>query len=457
MKRLALLLMLVAIPAGAAPEKWWEAYDRGIKAVNAKQYDAAVQALQKALAEMPTENTAARTRKEVITYVPHFWLGIAKFGLNDFDGALREWKISEDQGAIAKTEYYSRLRDYVARAQAEKVKLAQNAASGARKEADAALSRALSSQMEAVSAGGDRSETYRAANRKLNEAMGQFNAAGASIDAYNRAADTAGQAVTMFAKAAEDAKKAKASRPPAVATRAPAPQPQPVTVAATIPPPVLTTTQAPEAPKVVVVEPPPAPVPEPQPIPAAVVQTPVESEARVTARVALQQYRRRLAAMPPSRNAVVQELVRLANDSADRMQQELAATSDDATAQRIADSISTMEADLTAKLIAASPPPATNESRPQLESAYRAFAAGDLEGSERALSAILVTAPSGEAYLLRGCTRYTRALLSRNEALAAEATTDFKTALRLKRSLRLDRRLFSPKLVDFFDQLRKTL
>ena len=384
MKRLALILCLVAVPAMAAPEKWWEAYDRGVKAVNAKQYDLAVQALQKAISEMPSESTAAKARRDVITYVPHFWLGIARFSLNDFDGALREWKISEDQGAIARTEYYARLRDYVARAQAQKVKQAQNAASGARKEADAALSRALSSQMEAVSAGGDRSETYRAANRKLQEAMGQFNAAGASIDAYTRASETAAQAISMFGKAAEDAKKAKASRPVAAVATRPAPQ-QPIAAAAVVPVPVLTTTT-------------PAPVTEtvaPQPEPEPAAPAPVQ---QVPAMVEIQ------APVEPAPKVVV-----------------------------------------------------VAQSRPPLESAYRAFAAGDLEASERVLSAILVNAPSGEAYLLRGCTRYTRALLSRDEALVSEAATDFRTALKLKRSLRLDKRLFSPKIVDFFDQVRKTL
>jgi len=90
MKRIALtLLLIVALPAFAAPEKWWEAYARGVAAVNARNYKAASEALQKSLAEMPNEGTNVRTRKELITYVPHFWLGIAKFNLGDPDGALR--------------------------------------------------------------------------------------------------------------------------------------------------------------------------------------------------------------------------------------------------------------------------------------------------------------------------------------------------------------------------------
>lgn len=450
MKRLALLLLVIALPAAAAKEeKWWDAYNRGVKAVTSKNYDVAIAALQKAIAEMPNENNAARTRNEVITYVPHFWLGIAKFSTDDIDGALREWKISEDQGAIAKTEYFSRLRDFVSRAQAEKVRQAQGAASGARKEADAALSRALSRQMEALSAGGDRSETYRAAGRKLQEAMGQFNAAGTSIEAYNRAADTAAQARDLFGKAADDAKKQKAARPAPVPVQRPVVQAQAVPVAEPPKPqpvPVL-------APVVETAAPPPIVVPQPV---APAVQTPVESEGHVNARVALQQYRRRLSSLPSSRNPSLQEFTRLASDGANKLQQDLAAAADDATAQRVSDAVSTAEAELTAKLITSSTQPKTADARPQLESAYRAFAAGDLEASERVLSAILISAPSGEAYLLRGCTRYTRALLSRNEALIGEATTDFKTALKLKRSLRLDKKSFSPKLVSFFDQLRKT-
>src|SRR6476620_6933865 len=98
MKRAAVLLavLLPALPLAAA-EKWWDAYSKGVKAVNAKQYQAGADALQRAIVEMPEESNATRTRNEIITYVPHFFLGIAKFNLGDVDGALREWKTSEDQ------------------------------------------------------------------------------------------------------------------------------------------------------------------------------------------------------------------------------------------------------------------------------------------------------------------------------------------------------------------------
>src|SRR5438045_8550040 len=100
MRRALALTLLFALPAiAAAPEKWFEAYSRGVNAVRAKNYDAAADALGRAVAEMPAESGAARARNEIITYTPHFWLGIAKFNLGDVDGALREWKTPEEQGA----------------------------------------------------------------------------------------------------------------------------------------------------------------------------------------------------------------------------------------------------------------------------------------------------------------------------------------------------------------------
>jgi hypothetical protein len=91
----------------------------------------------------------------------------------------------------------------------------------------------------------------------------------------------------------------------------------------------------------------------------------------------------------------------------------------------------------------------------QLEAAYRAFAAGDLASSDRILTQLLSTQQSAEAYLLRGCSRYTQALLSRNrDPLLVSATSDIQAALRMNRSLRLDRSAWSPKLVAFFEQVK---
>jgi hypothetical protein len=46
-KRIAIVLLLLATSVSAAPEKWWDAYARGVAAVNSRSYKAAADALQK--------------------------------------------------------------------------------------------------------------------------------------------------------------------------------------------------------------------------------------------------------------------------------------------------------------------------------------------------------------------------------------------------------------------------
>lgn len=383
MKRLALLLLL-ALPLAAA-EKWYEAYDRGVAAVNSRNYKVAAEALQKSVAEMPNEATGLRARNALITYVPHFWLGIAKFNLGDIDGALREWRTSEEQGVLARTDYYARMKDWVARAHVEKQRKAADAASGSKKAADAAISKALEMQLDALSAGGDRAESYLAAQRKLQEARSQFQKGGTDVAAYRAAEQTAQQAKALFSTAAEEGKKIRAARAavppkPAVKKQAPAPAPvqQPAVQQASViaPPPVVVQQPPPPVVKPVVKK-------EPEPVP-------VVTEAEVTKQIAKQEERRK-------------EL-----------------------------------------------------ERPDLRPAYHAFAKGDLASAERLLSSIVAKQPAAEAFLLRGCARYTRAMLARDGgALLNAAANDFRAALAKDRALRLDDRAFSPKLVAFFEDLRK--
>ncbi len=392
-KRVALaFVVLIATIATAAPEKWWDAYARGVAAVNAKNYKLAADSLQKSISEMPNEGTNVRTRKELITYVPHFWLGIAKFNLGDADGALREWRISEEQGVVAKTEYYARMKDWVARAQAQKQRNAQDSASGAKKSADAAISKALETQLGALSAGGDRAESYLAGQRKLMEARTQFQKAGTDVNAYKAAEQIAQQASLLFSSAAEEGKRVRAARaaaPPPVRKPAPAP----VKTAQIIPVPVI------EPPKTETAAPPP----------------PVITQEEVTKRIAEQEEKRKKIEETKKPAAPV--------------------------------------------VVTATPlPPLSTAApiQPELSRAYRAFAAGDLTTSERLLTAIVNAQPStAEAYLLRGCARYTRAALSRTpEPLLLAATDDFRAALQRNRALRLDRDAFSPKLIAFFEQVR---
>jgi hypothetical protein len=390
-------VLLFATPlfaATKAAEKWYEAYERGVAAVNTRNYRVGAEALQKAISEMPTEALNARTRKELITYVPHFWLGIAKFNLDDVEGALREWRISEDQGVVAKTEYYARMQDWVGRAQTERQRKAQTAASVPKKAADEAISAALQMQLEALSSGGDRSEKYLAAQRKLTEARGQFQKAGTDVNAYRVAAQTAEQAASLFKTAADDGRKSKAAR-------------------AAAPPPVKKT----PAVQVAAVVPPPLKLPDAQPIAPPVATSTAETvltEAEATKRIAEQEAKRK---------------------KIEESKKPLPATA----------------------VVDVTPMPRV-EARPDLRPAFRAFAAGNLHSSEQLLTGILASQPAAEAFLLRGCARYTRAMLSRKpDVLLLAATDDFRAALERNRALRLDRNAFSPKLIAFFEQVRQRL
>lgn len=446
MKRALTLLLFVALPAVAA-EKWSDAYNRGVDLVRAGKYQAGAQALQHAVEEMPEENAAARVRDQIFTYTPHFWLGIARLNLDDSDGALREWKISEEQGAVQNTPYYAQLRDLIGRANLQKQRRAEGAAVPSKQEANAAIGRAISAQVDAVTAGGDHSDTYHAAQRKLAEAKETNANAGIDVRTYKRAADIAEDARAMFVQAADDAKKQRAARQTKPAS-VPQPKVPPVEV-------IVPFNDVPQPKQTVQPQPkPPAPVPAPAPVTQSVPpvkkaepQPEMASEDFVNAQLAIQSYRRRLIAM------------KLPVTDAQRIERELKRGSAAKTIRRVVDEVAAKERALDARKppeIAAAPPePAVDPMRVQLESAYRAFAAGDLASSDRALTQLITTKESAEAYLLRGCERYTQAMLSRNgDPLLAGATADMQSALRLNHALQLDATAWSPKLVAFFEKVK---
>ena len=86
--------------------------------------------------------------------------------------------------------------------------------------------------------------------------------------------------------------------------------------------------------------------------------------------------------------------------------------------------------------------------RAQLEAAFRAYAAGNLNVAEQ----LLASAQTAEAMLLRGCVRATRGLLARDSQAIDAASDDFRGAKRLDPKAWLDPHVFSPKLVELFDR-----
>ncbi|HEX7833152.1 MAG TPA: hypothetical protein VF787_26085, partial [Thermoanaerobaculia bacterium] len=70
MKRVAVLLLLATTLFAAPPEKWYDAYKRGVLAINAKNYRDGATAMQRAIGEMPNEAVNLRAGRELITYTP---------------------------------------------------------------------------------------------------------------------------------------------------------------------------------------------------------------------------------------------------------------------------------------------------------------------------------------------------------------------------------------------------
>ncbi len=445
----ALLLALFLATPLAAADKWYDWYNKGVAAVRNGQYKEGADALQRAIAEMPTETTSARAGNVIITYVPHFWLGIARFNLGEADAALREWKTSEEQGAVQNTQYLGSLRDWEARASSQKVRNAESGAAESRKAADAAIGRALAGQTDALRSGADRSDAYRNALRKLQEAVDGFNRAGTDVAAYRRVADVANQARDLFNGAAEAARKERAARPPA-----PGPKPQPREIVIPFPaddtPPRTQTVPATQtsAPKVVQVLPQPAPQTQ-----TAVPAPPApESEALVAARVAVQTYKRHLLD------------AKLSPKDAQLLEAQLESHPTDAVLQRVSADVERGEKSLAERLAKLHPPP---QPVPQpvplpagpapaanpLEPAWHAYASGDFARADALLSTLVSANATADAYLLRGITRWTRASLSRKGDVTA-AANDFRAALKLNPALRLDPAAFSPKVIAFYESVR---
>jgi hypothetical protein len=96
------------------------------------------------------------------------------------------------------------------------------------------------------------------------------------------------------------------------------------------------------------------------------------------------------------------------------------------------------------------------EIRKRLRDAYAAYASGKTDQCERTVSQLIASRMANdEAYLLRGVARYTKGVLTNQQHLVGDAATDFSAALTLNPAAKLDPKFFSPKVVSFFDDIRK--
>lgn len=436
MKRLALVLVVIlsALPALAANE-WWSAYERGMKAVETSNWAAVSAEMKRAIAIKPHENASAVVRGRAVTYLPHYWLGVALYHLDDPDAAVREWKTSDSQGAIQRTDLYSDLRKRIATVQTEKAKAKARASDPSRSRADAALDSALKAQIQAMTGGADQTDTYRAAQRKLQDARRIYNAAGNDPVAYQTAASEAGDARALFEKATSEARERRAaaarprqrsSQPPAVAPKKEPPRTivtpkAPENVEKTQPPATSTTT--PTVP--VTVPPKREEIVRKQAIPAPTSSTSgstVKPEAAKPVTVAKE--------TPPPASEV--------STRASKATPPIPSPTGDGEDLLVHRKVTNAK-----------------EAAALLRRAWLRFARGDVNAAEALMTAVIDTdQATPEAYLIRGCARYTRGVLTNRSDLVDAARRDFIVAIEKKPSLRLDDEHFSPKLIAFFEETR---
>jgi hypothetical protein len=101
--RAALLLALLAsAPAAPAGAQYLNAYKDGLAAIEARDWDRAARLMAEAIADRDEEKLKLPGRLFMRPYVPHFYLGMARFEAGDCAGAIAAWAESDRQGVLAK-------------------------------------------------------------------------------------------------------------------------------------------------------------------------------------------------------------------------------------------------------------------------------------------------------------------------------------------------------------------
>lgn len=433
---IALLLLVAAVSLHAAPEQWADPYDKGLTAAERNEWAAVRDFMQKAIAAKPVEQASARNKNRTYVYVPHFWLGLALYQQGDIDGAMREFSTSQSQGVIQNTQYYSDLLKWIARVQEEKGKRERAAATDVRKLADTAIQNATLSRGDAMLAGGDRTDDFQKGKRLLEEAIRMYDDAGTDQASFKKVAQDANQARQLFESVAKAAKSA---------------QQRPVTR--------------------------PQPPQQPKPDSAKLAEEQKARElkdARAAVTAKLDEFDVKLNAAEQSFAAdrSIQSHVQNARAQTEQWSAVLAAATDPAEAQKVSQSVAMAEEQLSQKLAMAratkAPPeqiemPTTTsaegreEIRRELRKAWSAYAAGGFTECESITTALIGNKRgTDEAYAIRGIARYAAAMTASDDAMLDKAASDFATALKLNPRIRFDKKRLSPKLVAFFDEIRKS-
>jgi hypothetical protein len=435
MRRALLLLTvlaLVALPM-SGDDGWGDYYKRGLNAVKSQDWATVKASMESAITLKPAAQKPARWKNETLTYVPHFYLGVALFQLGDVDAALEAFRVSESQGVIQKSELWRDQRRWEAEAQKAKGRSAIEAVSDDRKAAENAISSAMIAQAGAVGAGADRSEDFQKATRLMSDATAALDKAGTDPAAYAQAERKANEAKALFESAQRNVRTRPVARPPAK----PAVDPE----------------KAAEA--------------------ARLAQELEDQRAQIRTKLADLNGRLNEAEEKYPDDAEFQTFVLNTRSQSEQWTAMLPATGDKAELQRISQSVTSSIEELaqqTAALRAAAaakaePPPvvkdeprtaeAVSRANAELKRAWSAYVKGDIDGCAKIANEVVESrSGSSDAYMLRGIASYTSAMTLEREDLLERAAADFATAVRLNRAARIDKRHFSPKLVAFFEQIK---
>lgn len=438
--RTSLLAALLATALLAAPP-WVEDYERGLLAAAAGDWPKVAAAMQSAARQNPNEAVTLKLRRRTVSYVPWYWLGLAQLQNGEAAAALESLRRSQKQGVIEKTPLYADFRKALSRAEEARSSPRGRGSSAAGTAAfQNAVKAAVASQGKAMLAGSTRGETYRRASQKLQEA--RERARSEAPDDLAEGAKLAMQAESMFRRAAEEQASAKKTSKTVRATTQPAAVPS--------------ESVSPEATQA-------GAVPESEPAPAPAIAPDIPREAPAVAVPSPRLVETTGSMLRSLRKQAASERAKgdprvVSRRDLDEIEMRLLAASTDSE-------VATLQREIARELeeireIAAAPaalPGGDSAMAAALEKAYRELAAGRPEESERLLSDLLASSESAEAYLLRGCARYTQGTLAKRKDLVDAAREDLGRAVRLNPRLRLDERSFSPKLVALLAEIRKAM
>ncbi|HVR28120.1 MAG TPA: hypothetical protein VMS86_01185 [Thermoanaerobaculia bacterium] len=97
---------VAAFLLAAAPGEgqYLNAYKAGLEAIEAQDWEQAASSMSAAILERRDEKMKLPVRLFRRPYIPHFYLGYARFKLDDCDAALAAWAESDRQGVLAKLD-----------------------------------------------------------------------------------------------------------------------------------------------------------------------------------------------------------------------------------------------------------------------------------------------------------------------------------------------------------------